>query len=398
MTDEIPHNTEEKVDINVNTNINEEQNEEKINTEKEPPLKKNRLGPCQVCSTNESKYTCPGCSIHFCNLSCSKKHKEDTKCTGKRDVTKFVELSKFDLNTLRSDAKLKSDRSERSRKADNIDDHTFQFHPAHVKFVQRRIHERSIHMQLMPQGMTRRERNTTQYKNKEDKVFWRIELIFDQQLDENNNKVEVYEKHVDENVSLNTFLLQYIDASSVSVTGDSVGTSTLITHATTRDKLKNYTDRLAENNTSTCPFSFFMLVERKPPSSKPNEVLYYELDGSKSLRNSLVDKIVVEFPIIHVVLPSEKQSYQVITQEQIQETLQELKDRINERKEKKKQFQERKEQHEQKIAERQEKYQQSKNDNQRGSDTHRGRGRGNFVQRGRGRGGGQYNNSRGGHK
>jgi hypothetical protein len=86
MTDtDTPNDAEENVDISV-----------------EPPAKKNRLGVCSICSQNESKYTCPGCLIPFCCVECSKKHKMDTNCTGKRDSTAFVDLAKFDTKVLKS--------------------------------------------------------------------------------------------------------------------------------------------------------------------------------------------------------------------------------------------------------------------------------------------------------
>lgn len=57
---------------------------------------------CQVCQKNSSKYTCPGCEIKFCSVNCCKQHKIQTKCTGERDKTKFIELSKFTDQDIRS--------------------------------------------------------------------------------------------------------------------------------------------------------------------------------------------------------------------------------------------------------------------------------------------------------
>ncbi|KAJ7056670.1 hypothetical protein C8F01DRAFT_357874 [Mycena amicta] len=44
-----------------------------------PPRRKK----CQICSTNESKYTCvsPGCAIDYCSLACYKQHKGMALCT-----------------------------------------------------------------------------------------------------------------------------------------------------------------------------------------------------------------------------------------------------------------------------------------------------------------------------
>lgn len=57
---------------------------------------------CEECKLNPWKYKCPGCSIRSCGLACVKAHKKRTGCTGKRKLTDFVPLSKFDDNLLLS--------------------------------------------------------------------------------------------------------------------------------------------------------------------------------------------------------------------------------------------------------------------------------------------------------
>jgi hypothetical protein len=298
----------------------------------------------------------------------------------------------LDYNFL-EDAKLKTDRLERTRKSENIDDHPFQFHPNHVKFVQRRIHERLIHMQLMPQGMSRRERNTTHYKSKEEKVYWRMEFVFPQL--ENQTPFQIDEINVMEDITLQDVLLQYLDANATCVTGSAQGESATITNAPIRNKLELYVNKLIEYRTSTDdksghPFSLFMLAEKKPASAS-NALLYYQLDGTKSIRDALVDKIVVEFPIIQVVLPEDFDKYSIITEDQIQETLKELRDRIQERKEKKKLFQDRQEQYEQKMQEKQQQQKEMHKNNDYGGHSSRG----GYQQRGRGRGAGFHPRGRG---
>ncbi|CAF2262286.1 unnamed protein product [Brassica napus] len=61
---------------------------------------------CGECKSNPWKYKCPGCSIRSCALPCVKAHKKRTGCTGKRKLTDFVPLSKFDDNLLLSDYNL----------------------------------------------------------------------------------------------------------------------------------------------------------------------------------------------------------------------------------------------------------------------------------------------------
>ncbi|KAG5007319.1 hypothetical protein JHK85_025861 [Glycine max] len=79
--------------------VSASQTEEQVSTRKPTTL-------CEECKSNPSKYTCPGCSLHSCSLPCVKSHKDRTGCSGKRNQTQFLPLSKFDDNVLLSDYKL----------------------------------------------------------------------------------------------------------------------------------------------------------------------------------------------------------------------------------------------------------------------------------------------------
>jgi len=50
---------------------------------------------CQVCVKENSRYTCPGCGLQFCSVSCSKTHKSVSGCEGKRNKTAFVSKDEF---------------------------------------------------------------------------------------------------------------------------------------------------------------------------------------------------------------------------------------------------------------------------------------------------------------
>ncbi|KAJ7467057.1 hypothetical protein FB451DRAFT_1259972 [Mycena latifolia] len=49
-----------------------------------------RRTKCQICTTNESKYTCSGCATVYCSVPCYKKHKEvpctAPKCEDKKEA------------------------------------------------------------------------------------------------------------------------------------------------------------------------------------------------------------------------------------------------------------------------------------------------------------------------
>ncbi|XP_061635707.1 uncharacterized protein znhit6 isoform X4 [Phyllopteryx taeniolatus] len=67
------------------------------------------LSNCGVCGFGEAKYKCPACLTHSCSLLCVKKHKEESRCSGVRNKTAFLNLSQFDEITLLSDYRFLED-------------------------------------------------------------------------------------------------------------------------------------------------------------------------------------------------------------------------------------------------------------------------------------------------
>lgn len=45
---------------------------------------------CSICHINPIKYTCPACLTKTCSLQCVKRHKKQTECTGKPNITKYI--------------------------------------------------------------------------------------------------------------------------------------------------------------------------------------------------------------------------------------------------------------------------------------------------------------------
>ncbi|KAJ7162212.1 hypothetical protein C8R46DRAFT_346088 [Mycena filopes] len=54
---------------------------------------KTHRSKCQICSVNESKYTCSGCATLYCSVPCYKKHKEVPCTPEKREAPGEVEAS-----------------------------------------------------------------------------------------------------------------------------------------------------------------------------------------------------------------------------------------------------------------------------------------------------------------
>ena len=64
------------------------------NNDKKMPLK------CEMCCETSAKYRCPRCNTRTCSLSCVKSHKTKQSCTGVKDPTEFVKISKFNTGNL----------------------------------------------------------------------------------------------------------------------------------------------------------------------------------------------------------------------------------------------------------------------------------------------------------
>ncbi|KIK92470.1 hypothetical protein PAXRUDRAFT_829918 [Paxillus rubicundulus Ve08.2h10] len=52
------------------------------------------LGNCALC-TAPARYRCPRCMIPTCSLPCSRKHKQDTGCTGERNKVQYVPMNTY---------------------------------------------------------------------------------------------------------------------------------------------------------------------------------------------------------------------------------------------------------------------------------------------------------------
>lgn len=50
---------------------------------------------CAICHAEPPKYTCPACATNTCSLPCTQRHKAWSSCTGRRDPTAFMPVSKL---------------------------------------------------------------------------------------------------------------------------------------------------------------------------------------------------------------------------------------------------------------------------------------------------------------
>ncbi|KAI1433442.1 hypothetical protein GGR50DRAFT_668613 [Xylaria sp. CBS 124048] len=167
---------------------------------------------CTICHVQPPRYRCPRCKTRTCSLSCVKKHKLWSSCSGERDATAYIPLDK-----LKTDAGIDHDynfltKIERSiERADRImrdDRHILPPEPSTNippkkktrlnkgqsrgrttidngprtwdKFMIHRLRDLGIHMSSLAYGMTRAKENMTSYNKRTRKINWQVEwLIFD---------------------------------------------------------------------------------------------------------------------------------------------------------------------------------------------------------------------------
>lgn len=253
------------------------------NSDKEEELKASKrkisLCKCGVCGSEEAKYRCPACLAHSCRLLCVKKHKQDSGCNGIRNKSAFVTLSHFDEMTLLNDYRLLEDTG---RFADGATrDKLIQTPRSTLKAKKLAAHGRKVNITLrfLPITFTKSKENSTVFITKEKMFLWHLKLIFPQ------SSTEFSQKRVSDRQTLEQILTPYIHPTE----SDPV----------TRQKLKMYVQ------TPHDQVKIFMKAEGR----KANSVRYHHLDISKTLKDNLSFKTMIEYPVLHVVLRDHWKEY-----------------------------------------------------------------------------------------
>ncbi|XP_047975911.1 box C/D snoRNA protein 1-like [Salvia hispanica] len=236
---------------------------------------------CNECNINASKYKCPGCSLRTCSLSCVNSHKQRTACTGKRPLTNFVPISQFDDNQLVSDYKMLedvkriADCAQRTRVAVCGSSHFRLPHP--LKHLRGAAASRRIKLLFLSSGMSRRVKNKTFYNHRKKSISWTVEwrfhstdvVLLDHGIHENSTFFSVIENHLKPG-PWNHQLKQFCDESI--------------------DSLK-----------------FFIRKYPKGPKSP-----FCQLDINAPIHEQLANIVILEYPVIHVFLPSHSYDFDVI--------------------------------------------------------------------------------------
>ncbi|KAL8140690.1 hypothetical protein V2J09_006711 [Rumex salicifolius] len=236
---------------------------------------------CQECKVNPSKYKCPGCSFRSCSLACVKSHKKRTSCTGKRDQTHFVPLSQFDDSLLLSDFNLLEDVK---RVAESARRTRFKLGaypkfslPGHLKGLQNAAARRRTELWFLPGGMLRRKRNESRYNRRNKSILWTIEWRF------HSTDAVLLEHGIKENIILRSVIQKHLQPSPWN------------------HKLRKFCDEHLEN------LKFFISKCPKGPRSA-----FRELDINAPLSHLLSNLMILEYPVIHVFLPSDSYDFKVV--------------------------------------------------------------------------------------
>ncbi|KAI3764800.1 hypothetical protein L2E82_14816 [Cichorium intybus] len=237
---------------------------------------------CDECKTNAFKYKCPGCSVRSCSLPCVKAHKQRTGCTGKRQQqTEFVPLSKFDDNLLLSDYSMLEDvkriADSAKRMRVQLCGKYYNGLPFYLKHLLKAAQSRRTRLFFLPTGMSKRETNKTSYNNREKSISWTIEWHF------HSTNVKLIDHGVHENSNLYSVIQNHLKPGPIN------------------HPLKPFCLEPVES------LRFFISKHPKNPRSP-----FRELDIYAPIRQQFSNLVIVEYPVIHVFLPSHNIKFEVV--------------------------------------------------------------------------------------
>ncbi|KAK3004775.1 hypothetical protein RJ639_019342 [Escallonia herrerae] len=277
------------------------QEEEPNSANPTPDLKK--TSPCEECKENPSKYTCPGCSTRSCCLLCVKAHKRRTGCTGQRQKTQFVPLSQFDDNlilsdyTMLEDVKRATESAQRTRLQVCGSSH-FRL-PFPLKSLRSAAASRRTKLLFLSSGMSKRVTNRSFYNNspvleptgnavshdlcfrgyysRKKFITWTIEWRF------HSTDAVLIDHGVHEDTNLSSVLENHLKPGPWN------------------HRLKQFCEE---------PMESLRCFIRKYPKGRLSP--YREFDIKAPIREQLANLVIMEYPVIHVFLPSHSCDFEIV--------------------------------------------------------------------------------------
>jgi hypothetical protein len=215
--------------------------------------------------------------VVFCSAGCSKRHKTESGCTGKRDVTAYVPLDRLDDTHMLSDYVLLEDTLRRKDSGyRTLRAVTPTSHPPQAMALVAAAQRRGTTLVLMPEGMSRRKRNTSAWRRR-DLVLWRVEFVLA------GCGATLAAERVPETLAVASVL------------------DTLLSDPCNRQAIAR--DPVA----AAPPASLvFLLADCDSPQWAPS---YHELAPDATLRSALAGKRILEYPTITVTTKEASQSF-----------------------------------------------------------------------------------------
>ncbi|XP_066257009.1 box C/D snoRNA protein 1 [Euwallacea similis] len=250
-----------------------------------------RLGKCEVCAFKDFKYTCPKCEVKTCSLQCNKIHKLELECDGNRDKTKYIPLKRFTNMDFESDFKLLENVSEGLSRIKKKFEKRYNSHviPQHLLKLRDAAELRKTTLKFLPFKFVRHKTNTTILDFKTGTILWHIQWVF-----VNAENLHLSDSRVPENEKWSTVLSKYLIEQENPVL---------------QEKLQYY------QSAGTSGLTLLLKAEQQPGKK------FYELDHSLSIKKSLSKKLIIEYPIIHVLLEGHSFGYNVIDSDEEMDTI-----------------------------------------------------------------------------
>ncbi|KAK4802167.1 hypothetical protein SAY86_000370 [Trapa natans] len=246
-----------------------------------PTAKGQDVAICEECRQMPSKYKCPGCSIRTCSLPCVNSHKHRTGCPGKRDRSKFLPLSCFNDSVLLSDynmleeVKRVAESSQRTRA--KLCPYSPYRLPLFLRGLRSAAASRKTKLLFLSNGMSKRVRNQTRYDHRKRLISWTIEWQFP------SVDVVLYDHGIPEDANLRSVIKSHLQLGPWN------------------HHLRRFCDVQLDQ------LKFFIRKHHKGPNSP-----FRELDIDAPIRQQLADLVILEYPVIHVFLPTDSYDFEIL--------------------------------------------------------------------------------------
>lgn len=270
---------EESIHIDDDRSLDDSHSKESIGIETDVSKGSPNSIVCELCGLTTAIYTCPGCYVKTCSVSCVKEHKRRFFCNGERNKTAFVDTSEYSENHMLNDYRFLEDANRQiySHKAGaGIKRKNNYGDPNHLtkrcKLLVNAAYKRGVKVQMVAQVLSKHKLNTSYYTIRLDLLSWHIEWLFVA----SNTVVR------DEKVPENTIL---IDAARK--------WTNAVNHPELRKALEDYKKENLEKS------RFLLKIDCLPA----NRQRYFEMKPNMSIAENLKGHCLTEFPIIAVLPP-----------------------------------------------------------------------------------------------